>query len=68
MLLLLLCATEPRLSQPCPGFLASGACSCTDELFKAHGIQAVGRRVSCSKEDLLEPPEASLLPDGTVNL
>ncbi|XP_056890175.1 adhesion G protein-coupled receptor A2 isoform X3 [Takifugu flavidus] len=69
MLLLLLCATEPRLSQPCPGFLASSsACSCTDELSKAHGIQAVGRRVSCSKEDLLEPPEASLLPDGTVNL
>lgn len=69
MLLLLLCTTEPRLSQPCPGLLASSsACSCTDERSKAHGAQAVGRRVSCSKEDLLEPPEASLLPDGTVSL
>lgn len=69
MLLLLLCTTEPRLSQPCPGLLASfSACSCADERSKAHGAQAVGRRVSCSKEDLLEPPEASLLPDGTVNL
>lgn len=68
MLLLLLCTTEPRLSQPCPGLLASSACSCTDERSKAHGVQAVGRRVSCSKEDLLEPPEASLLPDRTVNL
>lgn len=69
MLLLLMCATEPRVSEPCPGLLASSsACSCTDERSKAHGVQAVGRRVSCSKEDLVEPPEASLLPDGTVNL
>lgn len=70
MLFLLLDTTEPSFSQPCPGLLASSsACSCTDERSKAHGEKGLwGRRVSCTKEDLLEPPKASLLPDGTVNL
>ncbi|XP_034004579.1 adhesion G protein-coupled receptor A2 [Trematomus bernacchii] len=69
MLLLLLCASGPRLSQACPGLLASSSgCSCTDERSKAHSVQAVGRRVSCSKEELTEPPDASLLPNRTVTL
>lgn len=69
LMLLLLCATEPRLSQACPGLLAStSGCSCTDERSKAHGVQAVGRRVSCSKEELTELPDASLLPNRTVTL
>lgn len=69
LMLLLLCATEPRLSQACPGLLAStSGCSCTDDRSKAHGVQAVGRRVSCSKEELTEPPDASLLPNRTVTL
>uniref|UniRef100_A0A3Q1CM00 G-protein coupled receptors family 2 profile 2 domain-containing protein n=1 Tax=Amphiprion ocellaris TaxID=80972 RepID=A0A3Q1CM00_AMPOC len=69
LMLLLLCATEPRLSQACPGLLAStSGCSCTDDRSKAHGVQAVGRRVSCSKEELTELPDASLLPNRTVTL
>lgn len=69
LMLLLLCATEPRLSRACPGLLAStSGCSCTDDRSKAHGVQAVGRRVSCSKEELTEPPDASLLPNRTVTL
>lgn len=69
LMLLLLCASEPRLSQACPGLLAStSGCSCTDERSKAPGVQAVGRRVSCSKEELTEPPDASLLPNRTAIL
>ncbi|XP_068594413.1 adhesion G protein-coupled receptor A2 [Brachionichthys hirsutus] len=69
LMLLLLSASEPRLSRACPGLLASSSgCSCTDERSKAHGVQAVGRRVSCSKEELTEPPGASLLPNRTVTL
>ncbi|XP_069555881.1 LOW QUALITY PROTEIN: adhesion G protein-coupled receptor A2 [Brachyistius frenatus] len=69
LMLLLLSASEPRLSQACPGLLAaSSGCSCTDERSKAHGVQAVGRRVSCSKEELIELPDASLLPNKTVTL
>lgn len=69
MLLLLLCAAEPRISEACPGLLAStSGCSCTDERSKAHGVQAVGRRVSCNKEELTEIPDASLLPNRTVTL
>lgn len=69
MLLLLSASAKPRLSQACPGLLAStSGCSCTDERTKAHSVQAVGRRVSCSKEELSEPPEASLLPNRTVIL
>uniref|UniRef100_A0A673BYZ7 Adhesion G protein-coupled receptor A2 n=1 Tax=Sphaeramia orbicularis TaxID=375764 RepID=A0A673BYZ7_9TELE len=70
LMLLLVFATEPRLSQACPGLIAStSGCSCTDERSKAHGgVQAFGRRVSCSKEELSEPPDASLLPNRTVTL
>lgn len=61
MLLLLLSASQPRLCQACPGLLAStGGCSC--------GIQAAGKRVSCSGEELTEPPDASLMPNRTVTL
>uniref|UniRef100_A0AAQ4NX21 Adhesion G protein-coupled receptor A2 n=1 Tax=Gasterosteus aculeatus aculeatus TaxID=481459 RepID=A0AAQ4NX21_GASAC len=69
LMLLLLSASEPRLSQACTGLLAStSGCSCTDERSKAHGVQAFGRRVSCSKEELSEPPDAALLPNRTVTL
>ncbi|KAE8292394.1 Adhesion G protein-coupled receptor A2 [Larimichthys crocea] len=69
LMLLLLSASEPRFSQACPGLLAStSGCSCTDERSKAHSVQTVGRRVSCSKEELSEPPDASLLPNRTVTL
>ncbi|KAM6930340.1 adhesion G protein-coupled receptor A2 isoform 2-T3 [Xenentodon cancila] len=69
LMLLLLSASEPRLSQACSGLLAStSGCSCTDERTKAHSVQAVGRRVSCSKEELLELPDASLLPNRTITL
>ncbi|KAM9858250.1 adhesion G protein-coupled receptor A2 [Aulostomus maculatus] len=69
LMLLLLSASEPWLSQACRGLLAStSGCSCTDERSKTHGVQAVGRRVSCSKEELSEPPDASLLPNRTVTL
>ncbi|XP_022612216.1 adhesion G protein-coupled receptor A2 isoform X2 [Seriola dumerili] len=69
LMLLLLSASEPRLSQACPGLLAStSGCSCTDERAKTHGVQALGRRVSCSKEELSEPPDPGLLPNRTVTL
>lgn len=69
LMLLLLSASEPGLSRACPGLLAAtGGCSCADERSKAHGVQAVGRRVSCSKEELSEPPEAGLLPNRTATL
>lgn len=69
LMLFLLSASEPRLSQACPGLLAStSGCSCTGERSKAHGVQAVGRRVSCSKEELSEPLESGLLPNRTVTL
>uniref|UniRef100_A0A3B4XI57 Adhesion G protein-coupled receptor A2 n=1 Tax=Seriola lalandi dorsalis TaxID=1841481 RepID=A0A3B4XI57_SERLL len=56
LMLLLLSASEPRLSQACPGLLAStSGCSCTDERAKTQGVQ--GKRVSCSKEELSEPPD-----------
>ncbi len=68
LMLLLLSVSEPTLSQACPGLLAAtSGCSCTDERSKAHGVQ-VGRRISCSKEELTEPPDASLLPNRTVTL
>ncbi|XP_054628443.1 adhesion G protein-coupled receptor A2 [Dunckerocampus dactyliophorus] len=65
MLLLLLVASGPRPSQACRGLLG---CSCTEERSKAHGAQVLGWRVSCSKEELTEPPDASLLPNRTVTL
>lgn len=70
MLLLFVFPLEPGLAQVvCPGPIAStGGCSCTDERSKSHGVQAVGRRVSCSKEDLSDPPDPSLLPNKTVTL
>ncbi|XP_028312511.1 adhesion G protein-coupled receptor A2 [Gouania willdenowi] len=69
MLMMLLLASELRLSQTCPGLLTStSGCSCTDERSKGHGVQTVGRRVSCNKEELTEVPDASLLPNRTVTL
>ncbi|KAF3695965.1 Adhesion G protein-coupled receptor A2 [Channa argus] len=69
LMLLLLSASEPTFSQACPGLLASSSgCSCKDERSKAHGVQPVGKRVSCSKEELTEPPDVSLLPNRTVTL
>ncbi|KAM7017645.1 adhesion G protein-coupled receptor A2 isoform 1-T1 [Tautogolabrus adspersus] len=71
LMLLLLCASEPRLSRACTGLLAStSGCSCTEERGKTHSVpgQAVGRRVSCTKEELSEPPDGSLLPNRTVTL
>lgn len=64
MLLLL-----PRLSQACPGLLAStSGCSCAEERPKLHSVQAVGIRVSCSKGELTELPDPGLLPNRTVTL
>lgn len=70
LMLLLLSAAGPTLSGDCPGLLAStSGCSCTDERPKAHaGVQAVGKRVSCSKAELTEPPDSGLLPNRTVTL
>ncbi|XP_077418686.1 adhesion G protein-coupled receptor A2 [Vanacampus margaritifer] len=65
MLLFLLSAPGPRPSRACRGLLG---CSCSDERSKAHGGQPLGRRVSCGKEELSEPPDASLLPNRTVTL
>ena len=69
LMLLLLRASESRLSQACPGLITS-SCSCTDERerSKPHSTSVVGKRVSCSKEDLSETPDASLLPNRTVTL
>ncbi|KAM8864849.1 LOW QUALITY PROTEIN: adhesion G protein-coupled receptor A2 [Synchiropus picturatus] len=69
VLMLLLSACVPGLSEACRGLLfASSGCSCTEERPKAHGVQSVGKRVSCSKEELMEPPDVSLLPNRTVTL
>ncbi|XP_047446779.1 adhesion G protein-coupled receptor A2 [Mugil cephalus] len=69
LMLLLLSASEPRLSQACPGPLAStSGCVCSEERPKAHGVQAMGKKVSCSKEELTELPDASLLPNRTMTL
>lgn len=67
LMLVLLSASESRLSQSCPGLITSG-CSCTDERSKAHSSPVVRRRVSCSNEDLSETPDVSLLPNRTVTL
>lgn len=70
LMLLLLAETGPAASGACPGLLAStGGCSCADERSKAHsGAQVLGRRVTCSKDELTEPPDGSLLPNRTVTL
>ncbi|XP_037537044.1 adhesion G protein-coupled receptor A2 [Nematolebias whitei] len=69
LMLLLLSASHTRPSQACPGLLAStSGCSCSEERAKAHGVQLVGKRISCSKEELLELPDASLFPNRTVTL
>ncbi|XP_061624496.1 adhesion G protein-coupled receptor A2 isoform X1 [Phyllopteryx taeniolatus] len=65
MLLLLLAAPGPPPSRACRGPLG---CSCAEERSKAHGAQPLGRRVSCGKEELSEPPDARLLPNRTVTL
>lgn len=61
LMLLLLSASEP--SQIC-----NSGCSCKDEKIKAHSVQNEGKKVNCSKEELLELPDASLLPSNTVSL
>lgn len=66
LMLVLLSASESRLTQACPGLITSG-CSCTDERSKAH-TSAIRKRVACSNEDLSETPDASLLPNRTVTL
>ncbi|KAF7199982.1 adhesion G protein-coupled receptor A2 isoform X1 [Nothobranchius furzeri] len=69
LMLLLLSASETRLSQACPGLLAAtSGCSCSEERSKAHGVQPMGKRVSCSKEELVELPDGSLFPNRTVTL
>lgn len=70
LMLLLLSRVGPAISGACPGLLAStGGCSCSDERPKAHGAaQTLGRRVTCSKEELTEPPDCSLLPNRTITL
>lgn len=70
LMLLLLSRAGPATSGACPGLLAStGGCSCADERPKAHGVaQVQGKRVTCSKEELTEPPDGSLLPNRTLNL
>lgn len=72
VLMLLLFALPLELGRSqfiCPGPIAfTGGCSCMDERSKGHGVQAAGRRVSCSKEELSEPPDPSLLPNKTVTL
>uniref|UniRef100_A0A8C6KWR8 Adhesion G protein-coupled receptor A2 n=1 Tax=Nothobranchius furzeri TaxID=105023 RepID=A0A8C6KWR8_NOTFU len=67
LMLLLLSASETRLSQACPGLLAAtSGCSCSEERSKAHGVQPMGKRVSCSKEELVELPDGSLFPNRTL--
>ncbi|CAN9513393.1 unnamed protein product [Ophioblennius macclurei] len=69
LMLLLSVASEPGPSRACPGLLAStSGCSCTEERSKGHGVQAAGRRVSCSKDDMTDIPDASLLPNRTITL
>uniref|UniRef100_A0A3P9IHJ8 Adhesion G protein-coupled receptor A2 n=1 Tax=Oryzias latipes TaxID=8090 RepID=A0A3P9IHJ8_ORYLA len=61
LMLLLLSASEP--SQIC-----NSGCSCKDEKIKPHSVQNEGKKVNCSKEELLELPAASLFPSNTVSL
>ncbi|XP_054905033.1 adhesion G protein-coupled receptor A2 [Poeciliopsis prolifica] len=69
LMLLLLSACGAGLVQVCPGPLAStGGCSCAEDRPKAHSAQSVGRRVSCSKEELVELPDFGLFPNRTVTL
>lgn len=69
LMLLLLSASQTTPSRGCPGLLAStSGCSCSEERSKAHGVQVVGKRISCSKEELLELPDVSLFPNRTVTL
>lgn len=68
-LVLMLLLLSYEFSHACPGLLAStSGCSCTDDRSKAHGVQPVGKKVSCSKEELTELPDVSLLPNRTVTL
>lgn len=69
LMLLLLSPSGAGLVQVCPGPLASvSGCSCAEDRPKAHGAQSVGRRVSCSKEELGELPDFSLFPNRTITL
>ncbi|KAJ3604737.1 hypothetical protein NHX12_029476 [Muraenolepis orangiensis] len=72
MLLLVLCGSAPRraLGASCPGLsILASSCSCADERSKAHSAApALGKRVSCSKDELSESPDVRLLPDRTITL
>ncbi|XP_021092482.1 adhesion G protein-coupled receptor A2 isoform X2 [Heterocephalus glaber] len=66
---LLLLAPETRGAPGCPVPIRS--CKCSGERPKGVGGGAPNparRRVACGGGDLLEPPEPSLLPNGTVTL
>uniref|UniRef100_A0A674CB95 Adhesion G protein-coupled receptor A2 n=1 Tax=Salmo trutta TaxID=8032 RepID=A0A674CB95_SALTR len=67
LMLVLLSASESRLTQACSGLIISG-CSCTDERSKAHATTPYRKRVSCDSEELSETPDPGLLPNRTVTL
>ncbi|XP_055742863.1 adhesion G protein-coupled receptor A2-like [Salvelinus fontinalis] len=67
LMLVLLSASESRLTQACSGLIISG-CSCTDERSKAHATTQYRKRVSCDSEELSETPDPGLLPNQTVTL
>ncbi|CAL8342704.1 unnamed protein product [Lota lota] len=56
LMMLLLCGYASRLSRACPGLSITSSCSC------------VGKRVSCSKDELSESPDGRLLPNKTITL
>uniref|UniRef100_A0A8C7P8E1 Adhesion G protein-coupled receptor A2 n=1 Tax=Oncorhynchus mykiss TaxID=8022 RepID=A0A8C7P8E1_ONCMY len=65
LMLVLLSASESRLTQACSGLIITG-CSCTDERSKAHATTPYRKRVSCDSEERSETPDPGLLPNGTV--
>lgn len=67
LMLVLLSASESRLTQACSGLIITG-CSCTDERSKAHATTPYRKRVSCDSEERSETPDPGLLPNGTVTL
>ncbi|XP_066570553.1 adhesion G protein-coupled receptor A2 [Amia ocellicauda] len=67
LLLVLSAAPGYHLAKACPGLISSG-CSCTDDRSRTHTSTALRKKVSCSGEELSDPPHASLLPNRTVTL
>ena len=68
LMMLLLSGLAPRLARACPGLSITGNCNCMDERSKAHATAALGKRVSCSKDELSESPDGRLLPNRTITL